>query len=58
MHRYRIGNGEEGVLTAEPWKSELLPHWKFKTPELAQASSEKIYAMFLQYRDAQVRLWL
>ena len=47
--RYRIGRGEQGVLTVEPYKSEILPHWRFKDPEIAQQSSEKIYAMFLDY---------
>ena len=47
--RYRIGRGEQGVLTVEPYKSEILPHWRFKDPEAAQASSKQIYAMFLEY---------
>lgn len=46
---YVIGRGEQGVLTVEPYKSEILPHWKFKNPEVATASSEKIYSMFLKY---------
>jgi hypothetical protein len=28
---YRIGRGEQGVLLVEPYKSEILPHWRFKT---------------------------
>lgn len=47
--KYRIGRGEEGVLLAEPYKSEILPHWKFKTPEVAETSAQKIYEMFLDY---------
>lgn len=47
---YRIGRGEQGVLLVEPYKSEILPHWRFKTPEIAAASSEKIYEMFLEYK--------
>jgi hypothetical protein len=47
---YRIGRGEQGVLLVEPYKSELLPHWRFKTPEIAQRSADKIYAMFLDYK--------
>lgn len=46
---YRVGRGEEGVLSAEPYKSELLPHWKFKTPEVAEESAQKIFQMFLDY---------
>jgi hypothetical protein len=47
---YRIGRGEQGVLLVEPYKSELLPHWKFKTPQLARQSAETIYNMFLTYK--------
>jgi hypothetical protein len=32
---YRAGVGEQGVLLVEPYKSEILPHWRFATPELA-----------------------
>lgn len=46
---YRTGVGEQGVLLVEPYKSEILPHWKFKTPEIAKESSRKIYAMFKDY---------
>jgi len=46
---YRVGRGEQGVLLVEPYKSEILPHWRFKTPEIAQKSSQKIYQLFLQY---------
>ena len=50
-HLYRVGKGEQGVLLVEPYKAEILPHWRFKTEEIARESSEKIYAMFLSYRD-------
>lgn len=46
---YRIGRGEQGVLLVEPYKSEILPFWKFADPEKATESSEKIYALFLDY---------
>lgn len=46
---YAIGRGEQGVLTVEPYKSEILPHWRFKDPETATASSEKIWSMFKEY---------
>lgn len=49
--RYRVGVGEQGVLIAEPYKSEILPHWRFRTEELARESAEKIYALFRDYRD-------
>ena len=47
--RYRIGKGEQGVLIAEPYKSEILPHWRFRTPEVARESADAIYAMFERY---------
>ena len=47
---YRIGKGEQGVLLVEPYKSEILPHWRFKTPEIARESSAKIYELFLEYK--------
>jgi hypothetical protein len=46
---YRIGRGETGVLTFEPYKSEILPLWRFKTPVIAKKSSSDIYAKFLEY---------
>ena len=46
---YRIGRGETGVLTVEPYKSEILPLWRFRTPEEAEASSKAILAMFHRY---------
>ena len=48
---YRVGRGEQGVLLVQPYKSEILPHWRFKNPEIATESSEKIYQMFLQYLE-------
>lgn len=38
---YRVGRGEQGVLLVEPYKGEILPHWRFKTPDIAEESSEK-----------------
>ena len=29
---YRVGKGEQGVLICEPYKGELVPLWRFKTP--------------------------
>ena len=48
---YRIGRGEQGVLLVEPYKSEILPHWRFKNPEIARQSSDTIYQLFLDYLD-------
>jgi len=50
--KYHIGRGEQGVLIAEPYKSEILPNWRFKTPEIAKKSAHKIYDMFLEYGQA------
>jgi Domain of unknown function (DUF4385) len=47
---YQIGRGEQGVLLVEPYKSEILPYWRFKTPEIAKRSAEKIYSLFLEYK--------
>lgn len=33
----------------EPYKSEILPHWCFRTPDVAEKSARKIYSMFRQY---------
>ena len=48
--KYRIGRGEQGVFHAEPYKSELLPLWKFKDEQVARKSSEAIYRKFCEYR--------
>ena len=46
---YRIGRGEQGVLLVEPYKSEILPYWKFKTEAIADNSSKKIFLLFEGY---------
>ena len=51
---YQIGSGEQGVLSVQPYKGEILPHWQFKTPVIAQKSSAKILELFEGYRDAEV----
>ena len=50
--RYRVGRGERGVLTVQPYKGELLPYWRFRTPEEAEASAKTIFGFFERYRDA------
>ena len=47
--RYRIGRGEEGVLTVQPYKGELLPLWRFATPTEAKASARALWKKFLEY---------
>lgn len=49
---YRVGVGEQGVLLVQPYKSEILPHWRFATPDAARKSSEGIFALFLEYLKA------
>jgi hypothetical protein len=49
---YQVGKGEQGVLLVEPYKSEILPHWRFKTTAEAGKSSKTIYRMFLSYLKA------
>ena len=49
---YRVGKGEQGVLLIEPYKDEILPHWRFKTVAEAKKSSAKIYKLFLAYLKA------
>jgi Domain of unknown function (DUF4385) len=48
---YRIGKGEQGVLLVEPYKSEILPYWKFRTPDIARESATEIHALFLKYKE-------
>ena len=50
-HLYKIGRGQQGVLICEPYKSELYPLWRFKTPDKAQLSCNQIYLKFLEYID-------
>ena len=38
---YRVGRGEQGVLICEPYKGELVPHWRFKTPEIAKKQAAR-----------------
>lgn len=46
---YRIARGEQGVLTFEPYKSLLLPLWRFRTPPIARASSAALWDRFLDF---------
>ena len=48
---YRIGRGEQGVLLVRPYTNVICDHWRFKTPDEAVKSSNKIFAMYLDYRD-------
>jgi hypothetical protein len=48
---YRVGKGEQGVLICEPYKSEIGPHWRFRTKIIAEESAKLIYDMFLKYLE-------
>ncbi|KAL1303570.1 hypothetical protein AAFC00_006938 [Neodothiora populina] len=48
---YRIGRGELGVLTFEPYKSYLLPLWRFRTPEIARQSSRLLWDEFEKFAE-------
>lgn len=50
---YKVGKKEQGVLMVEPYKSELLPHWRFKTSTQAKRSAEVIFSMFLDYKKKE-----
>lgn len=47
---YRVARGEVGVLTVEPYKSELLPLWKFRTEDDAKRSASLILAAYRRYK--------
>jgi hypothetical protein len=47
--KYRVGKGEQGVLICEPYKSEIVKHWHFRTPEIATESSREIFKLFKAY---------
>ena len=49
---YRIGRGEQGVLRVRPYTNVICNHWRFKTPKIAVQSANKIFSMYLDYRDA------
>ena len=48
---YRIGRGEQGVLLVRPYTNTICAHWRFKTPREAIISSNRIFGMYLDYRD-------
>ncbi|KAI9647167.1 hypothetical protein NHQ30_003550 [Ciborinia camelliae] len=48
-YTYRIQRGEQGVLTYEPYKSYLLPLWRFRTPSIAEKSSTALYEEFPRF---------
>ena len=49
--RYRIGRGEQGVLLIRPYTEDICQHWRFKTIQEARVSSQRIFDMYLEYRE-------
>lgn len=47
---YAIGRGEQGVLIVEPYKSELLPLWRYKNVTLAKEAIAAITRKYAEYR--------
>lgn len=49
---YRVGRGEQGVFRVHPYKDELLPLWRFKTPAEARESADAITKRYEAYKMA------
>jgi Domain of unknown function (DUF4385) len=49
---YHIGRGEQWVLLVQPYKDELLPHWRFRTPMEACKSANALCGLFKKYGRA------
>ena len=50
---YRIGRGEQGVLLVRPYTNDICSHWRFVNESAARKSADKIYSMFINYKDKQ-----
>ena len=50
---YRIGRGEQGVLLVRPYTNNICSHWRFVNESAARKSADKIYSMFVDYKDKQ-----
>ena len=50
---YHIGRGQQGVLICEPYKSNICQHWRFKTVQEAELSSQMILSMFYDFVDKE-----
>ena len=48
---YCIGRGEQGVLLVRPYTNDICKYWRFKTPNIAKESANKIYDMYAEYRS-------
>jgi hypothetical protein len=47
---YRYLSGEQGVFQVEPYKSELLPVWRYKDKAAAEASVAALNERYEQYK--------
>lgn len=47
----RLDEASRGVLLVEPYKSEILPFWRYKDEASAMKSAEQIYQLFEAYRQ-------
>ena len=50
---YRIGRGEQGVLLVRPYTNDICSHWRFVNESVARKSADKIYSMFVDYKNKQ-----
>ena len=50
---YRIGRGEQGVLLVRTYTNNICSHWRFVNESAARKSADKIYSMFVDYKDKQ-----
>ena len=50
---YRIGRGEQGVLLVRPYTNDICSHWRFVNESVARKSADKIYSMYVDYKDQQ-----
>ena len=50
---YRIGRGEQGVLLVRPYTNDICAHWRFVNESVARKSADKIYSMFVDYKNKQ-----
>ena len=47
--KYVIGRGQMGVLKYQPYKSEILPLWKYKNESVAKVGARRIFRLFHWY---------
>ena len=50
---YRIGRGEQGVLLVRPYTNDICSHWRVVIESVARKSADKIYSMYVDYKDQQ-----